>query len=905
MKTLSCVLVLLAVVFAPLLSRAADEIPSEEFFVTGASHIDLAWKWPYTEGEFTCKYTFATVLRMMDEYDDTESGENPVYYAQSSALAYRWMEESYPEIFQQIQKRVKEGRWEIVGGMWVESDALQPSGESFCRQFLTGQWYFQDKFGRMATIGWLPDSFGFNANLPQFMHKSGIDRFFFYKLNWNDTHKPQRNLFYWKGPDGSRVLTHLAYNAYNNNAMMSTVRTVLNTKRANEPNQTSVFYPLGTGDHGGGIVRFFMTRMLALRDAGYHMHFGKVADFFDDIDLSQVNLDVQDELYFEKHRGTYTTRANHKKSMRELEYLLQDAEIFASFAYLFGEDYPFDDLDVAWKRLMRDQFHDTMSGTALDRVYQDEVEPNLEQVRESGTRVLNDSLAALTARIDTTAADQGEVFVVFNPNAFAVTQPVELSLAPAGLIVLDETGAPVPSQANAAGDALVFLATDIPGWGWRTYQVAAGEDDTSAPFAADDRHLENDHLRVTLDEQGYLTGFYSKDLAREFIPAGGRGNLLQLYRDNAGTFDCWDIGFDKYQDEPTTVEDAQSVALVENGPVRQVIEIRRQGEVESYVQRIVLYAEGDYLDFETQVFGWGNPKHRFLKVAFPTTLVNDKKEIRTNIPYGNLVRVLDGHRADWEFAGQKWIDLTETHANNAAPEVGLSLIAREKYGYDVQNDGPGEGLSDGRANILRLSLLKSGTSPLYLLPNRGGPVTDQGDFAAHYRLIPHAGDTRPAEMYLHGEEFANRLIAFPAENHGGELPATGNLVNFVSESGVVLPTTLKRPYRESADGELILRLVEIDGQDAKVSMGESIWEPESVYQADILERPQGDDLVAVADDYATFTLPVGHNAVETVRVVFSPADDGGSDDDQDGDDDNDVGPPASDDDDDEDGACCG
>ncbi len=815
---------------------------------------------------------------MMDLFAQ-QGGDNPVYYAQSSAQAYQWMERDYPNIFAGIRQRVQEGRWEIVGGMWVESDAELPSGESFCRQFLSAQWYFFDKFGVMAKIGWLPDSFGFNGNLPQFHRRSGIDKFFLYKLNWNDTHPPQHNLFYWYGPDGSKLLVHLAYDQYNNRASAAEVWNAVNTKRAHEPNQPTVFFPIGTGDHGGGIVMSNITRLQALQNDGYHIHFGRVEDFFNSIDQRQINTTVSnDELYFERHRGTYTSRALHKKNMRELEYKLQDAEIFASLANLLGRPYPWADLDGAWKRLMRDQFHDVMSGTAIEKVYVDEVGPNLAQVRQVGDDTLDGSLGFLADRVNTAAAAQGQVFLVFNPNAFESSEPMVLAGADAEHHVLNGRGETVPCQYSPVEQGLIFVAEDIPPWGWRTYQLAAGAPAGQAAFPATPQSLENEQVKVGIDSAGYVTSILNKDLALEFIKPGERANLLQLYPDHPLPYDAWDLGFDKYTQAPTVVEDTQSVQVVEDGPVRQVVEVARQGQVESYVQRIVLYAGRDTVDFETLVRGWGNPAHRFLKVAFPTTISNPRKEVRNNMPYGSLVRVLDGHRADTEFVGHKWVDLSETHLGVAPSAAGFTLFNREKYGYDVANDGPGQGLSDGACNILRLSLLKSGTSPQWEVPDSGGPVTDRGDFLTHYRVYPHAGDVRPAALYRRAEAFANPLLVHFSDAHPGALPETGQLLSFASELGGVLATTLKRPDRNAQDHELILRLVEIDGAAARVALDHSAWSVLTARHADILERVTGGELAANDG----FEISLAPGAIETVRLSLGEplaSDDDGANDD--------------------------
>lgn len=879
-------------------AAAAQEIPTEAIHVTGASHIDLAWKWTYERAKWICYYTFGSALDMMDDYDAPEYEENPVYYAQSNAQAYQWIETYWPEMFERIRQRVNDGHWEIVGGMWAESDAMLPSGESFCRQFLHGQWYFHDHFGRWATIGWLPDSFGYNANLPQFMKKAGIDYYYFYKLNWNDTHKPDYNLFRWRAPDGSEVLAHLAYAEYNNMASVFSIQGAVNTLEANEPAQDTVFFPLGIGNHGGGIVRYNLVRMLALRDAGYHIDFGRVDEFFQGIAPQTVEKVIDsEELYFESHRGTYTSRAEHKRRMRELEYALQDAEIFSSFAMLLGHEYPGGALDEAWKRLLRDQFHDTMAGTCLDTVYLNEVTPNLNQVRAVAEGALDTALNTLAARIDTTGAADGKAVVVFNPNGFAVTQIVKLPLAPGWERVTDSDGVEIRSQYSEMEKALLFSAAYVPAWGYRVYIVRPGQATEAAIYPATIKHLENDRLSVTLDEAGYVISLVNKELGLEFIAPGQRANFLQLYLNDKCHYDAWDLCYDKYQEAPVGIENAGRIEVVEDGPVRQVIEIERQGEAESYRQRVILYAGADTVDFETDIFNWGHPMHRFLKVGFPTALANEKKIIRYNIPYGHLTRVLDGQRADWEFVGHKWIDLAETYADDEAGRAGLTIYAQEKYGYDVANDGPGEGLSDGACNHLRLSLLKSGSSPLNTLPDSGGPVTDRGDFSAHYRLFPHRPEVTPAELYRRGESYANPLLTAFTDAHDGSLAPAGQFLAVASEGGEAIPTTLKVPHRDAGERELVLRLVEIAGDDATATIDSAAWDVEGIVHTDLLERPL-DEPASEGDE-----MEIGHNAIETYRLTFGDRAET-TDDDAADDDDQETTPDVEADDDDDDACGC-
>ncbi|HXW15951.1 MAG TPA: alpha-mannosidase, partial [Terriglobia bacterium] len=178
--------------------------------LTGNSHIDAAWLWPWTETVDTVKRTFSTALQLMNEYPDYT-------FTQSAAQYNAWLAEKYPQINAEIKRRIQEGRWEIVGGMWVEPDLNMPDGESQVRSLLVGKRWFQKAYGVDVRIGWNPDSFGYTWQLPQIYKKSGVDYFVTQKMTWNDTNQLPFKLFWWESPDGSKVLTYFPNDYANDN----------------------------------------------------------------------------------------------------------------------------------------------------------------------------------------------------------------------------------------------------------------------------------------------------------------------------------------------------------------------------------------------------------------------------------------------------------------------------------------------------------------------------------------------------------------------------------------------------------------------------------------------------------------------------------------------------------------
>jgi alpha-mannosidase len=301
------------------------------------SHIDMAWLWPWTETVEVVRNTFGTVLQLMRQYPG-------FIYAQSAAQDYVWMEEKYPELFKEIQQRVKEGRWEIVGGMWVEPDLNMPSGESLVRQILVGKRYFQQKFGVDVRIGWNPDSFGYNWQLPQIYKRSGLDYFVTQKMSWNDTTKIPYKLFWWESPDGSRLLTYFPHDYVNQIQPQRISEDV--AEYVPKTGLPEILHLYGIGDHGGGPTRTMLDSARRWQDGQNifpQLTFGTAQSFFDDVEKNMEHLKIpvwNNELYFQYHRGVMTTQSETKKRIRQSEELLLNAEKFSSLALLDGQPYP-------------------------------------------------------------------------------------------------------------------------------------------------------------------------------------------------------------------------------------------------------------------------------------------------------------------------------------------------------------------------------------------------------------------------------------------------------------------------------------------------------------------------------------------------------------------------------------
>ncbi|HJQ28735.1 MAG TPA: alpha-mannosidase, partial [Rubrobacter sp.] len=342
-----------------LVASRLEEIKSEYppvggLALTGHAHLDLAWLWPLAETRRKGRRTFASVLGLMERYEDFT-------YNQSSAQLYAWIEDDDPELFERVRERVSQGRWEPVGGSWCEPDCQVTGGESFVRQLLFGQRYFEEKFGHRCTVAWLPDAFGFSPGIPQLLRGAGISGFFTAKLKWSETNHFPYDLFAWEGIDGSRVTAHTMLNPgadYNGDIAPFDLLGVWNNFGGKRQHQESIF-AFGWGDGGGGPSEKMLENYARLKDfpALPRLRMARVDDLFDDLPNDGIPKWVG-ELYLELHRGTLTTQGLVKKLNREAEHRLLEAEAFATKAALHGAEYPSQEFGRLWKTLLLNQFHD-------------------------------------------------------------------------------------------------------------------------------------------------------------------------------------------------------------------------------------------------------------------------------------------------------------------------------------------------------------------------------------------------------------------------------------------------------------------------------------------------------------------------------------------------------------------
>ena len=819
--------------------------------LVGNSHIDMAWLWPWTETVEVVRNTFQSVLDLMREYPDFR-------FTMSSARTYEWMQEKYPDLFKQIEQRVKEGRWEIIGGMWVEPDLNMPDGESLVRQILVGKRYFQKNFGVDVKIGWNPDSFGYNYQLPQIYKKTGMDYFVTQKLLWAHefTTFPYK-LFWWQAPDGSRLLTYFPHDYAGgiDAAPLATdlsiwMPSIYGNKLTDSPEMMHLY---GVGDHGGGPTRVMLDHADQLRaqDTVYpKLQFSFASEFFSDMEkkLPTMQVPIWDgELYFQYHRGVFTTQAETKRRIRRSEENVLNAEKFASLATLFGRSYP--DMELTWKNLLFDHFHDIMPGSGIAVNYLD-AKRNLENVDRAANEVTKGSIREIAAHVNTEG--KGVPVMLFNSLSWSRTDVTEVEVQLPGpsqqIEVVDSNGKAAETQLLSVDKgthrAKFLLLSHTPSMGYETYFVhgATAASAVHSMLKASSDMLENEFVRVKIDPQsGCMTSLFDKrsrteSLAPSETDSGGPknstcGNLLQTFVDKPKQWDAWNIDAD-FEKQHSDLDKADEVNLIESGPLRSVIRVKNHFQNSTFVRDITLYAGVPRVDVKMQT-EW-HEKHILLKVAFPVSAHSNRAAYE--IPFGSVerptTRNTPAEQAQFEVPAQRWADISDT-------KHGFSLLNDSKYGYDA------------KGNVLRLSLLRS--------PEWPDPHADEGHHEFTYSLYPHGGGWKGALTIRRGYELNYKLIAFATASHQGDLPGEHSFVQTKDENVIV--TALKK---SEDDDSLILRFYEWNGKKGDVTM-QFPSTVTSASETDLMERA----ISSLSASGSEVKVPTNPYEIQSVKVKLS------------------------------------
>ncbi|MGO9854200.1 MAG: alpha-mannosidase [Acidimicrobiales bacterium] len=682
-------------VLAPLLDRPTSS--ANTVVAVGHAHIDCAWLWPLRETRRKCARTFSNQLRLLERYPEH-------HFVCSQAVQYQWMKDAYPDLFEEIREQVRSGRWEPVGGMWVEPDTNVPSGESLVRQLVYGKRFFAEEFGIETHELWIPDVFGYSAALPQIAREAGVTSLITQKMSWNDTNRFPHTSFWWEGHDGSRLLAHFPpANTYNGDFSVAEVTAGQDTVLG--PDRTALnLYPFGYGDGGGGPNHTMVERFRRMSDLDGlpRAEIGTVAGFLDRLGQAADDLPVWvGELYLEAHRATLTTHAEVKLANRRAEEALRSAELWSVAASLDRRP----DLDRAWRLLLLHQFHDILPGSSINWVYEDAAREQAEVLAIAGSVITE-------AQTVVAGGDGAGGVVAFNSSSTDRTEVVELPDRSLALV-----------SAPACGWSMVSPDRSLGG----REQVTIG-----------DGWLENGLLRVEWDGDGLLTSVRDLVAGRQVLADDERGNLFQLHEDHPRAFDAWDVDR-TYLDQVTDLRAVDSIEVVERDPLRGGIRFIRSFGASKITQTMRLAAGMRRLEFHTDV-EW-HERHRFLKVAFPVSVRATRATYE--IQHGHLERPTVANTswdvARFEVCGHRWADLSE-------PGYGVALLNESKYGYDILG------------HTIRLSLLRA--------PGFPDPEADQGSHHFAYALFPHEGDLRDAGVIAEAEHFNLPLTLRAGQGEG-------------------------------------------------------------------------------------------------------------------------------------------
>ena len=764
----------------------------------GHTHIDVAWLWRLNHTREKAMRSFATVLHLMDEFDE-------YVFLQTQPQLYRYIQKDCPELFEKIRQRVAEGKWETDGGMWLEADCNVTSGESLTRQFLYGIRFFQKEFGRTCTYLWLPDVFGYSWALPQILKQCNIDTFMTTKISWNQFNTMPDDLFRWKGMDGTEVLTYFVttpemgmsldnrYSTYNG---MLSPRSVLGSwkKFRNKDLSPETLISYGWGDGGGGVNRNMlkMRRAMDQLPGLPNVKTTRAGDFFRDIHERVENTDRyvhtwDGELYLEYHRGTYTNQARNKRWNRKTENHLSRTEWLSAMNWIKGGAYGEEPIHEAWETLLRNQFHDIIPGSSINEVYSD----SWKEYEEA-----NNTLDQVEAEARNTLVKQEEnCWTLYHMGSFARKEAVFIPETRDGSFRTQqgtltaqktENGYWVEAELEPVTPCVI---TFVPG----TVETAA------SPFQVSAQQVETPYYTICWNENGVLTRVFDKENDREVL--SGQGNRLEIFEDKPLNFDAWDIDVFYTQKMETPVL-AQPAELIEQGPVKAVIRFVYRYDRSTITQDMTVYTNSRRIDFVTHV-DW-HEKQRLLKTAFEVDIRSTRATY--DIQYGHVERATHMNNSwDWakfEVAAHKWADLSENG-------YGVSILNDCKYGHNI------------RENVMKLSLLKSSIHP--------DTESDMGEHTFTYSLLPHAGSVTEGDTI---EESV--VLNLPAEAVPGAAENWQRPV-ILTDNRLVLDAVKK-----SEDGDdLIVRLHECRGGRMTVKLASDL-KVESIKACNLLEEETGE-----------------------------------------------------------------
>ncbi|KAH9958156.1 glycoside hydrolase family 38 protein [Russula dissimulans] len=835
----------------------------------GHCHIDTAWLWPYHVTQQKVARSWSTQVDLMDRYPEHR-------FASSSAQQYKWLEQLYPPLFERVRQKVLEGKFYPIGGSWVENDANMPSGEGLARQLIYGQRYFESRFGLRSRVGWLPDSFGLTGALPQILRGAGMNYFFTQKLSWNNVNVFPHSTFNWVGIDGTQVLCHMTpVDTYNAQVTAEDINKAVTNHKNLESSSTSLLV-FGNGDGGGGPLAKMLESLRRLRGTANTsrelpvVHIGRSVDeFFDHLktssDAGRKLPNWHGELYLEFHRGTYTSHGSIKKGNRKSEILLRDAEQIATLASIFRNneyEYPKQTLDDSWEKVLLNQFHDVLPGSAIGMVYEDaeklyaEVREDTEVLLEKALAVLYPGSHPLSSGVPESASGPLTVFA-HNTTPFARQEIVRVPLAKGGI-----SSGNVLQTTSDGKEGYVVLEGGAGGGLVLPSQISVKDfnDVTVHSANSDSFVMRNGFVQLTV-AGGRITSVFDVRLRRELIPQGQTGGLI-ICEDHPNYWDAWDVEI--HHLEKVQQLKFANIKIVDSGPLfgAVVAEVKYgkstikvtisldafEAPLPHAFSQIVFKAEVDW-----------HERHEFLKFELPLDIHSDVATYET--PWGHVRRPTHKNTtwdaAKFEVCGHKFADLSEYG-------YGVAILSESKYGFSCQG------------NLLRISLLRAATAP--------DAEQDQGKHEFSWAVLPHRHHFLQSHVPIAAYLF-NSPLYLRCKPHGSEVSATVRRPPFVifGRDPSVFLETIKRGDLDAdrADGSrtIVLRLYEALGGHTSVSLQINVPGVTAAYETNLLEdEGEGAEVLALERTTGEWGEQTGELAlrlafrgfeVKTIKLVLA------------------------------------
>lgn len=770
----------------------------------GHTHIDVAWLWRVKHTKEKCLRSFSSVLRLMDKY--------PEYiFMQGQPQLYKFVKDNYPEFYEKMKKEIKKGRFEPNGGMWVEADCNISSGEALVRQFLYGIRFFQKEFDINSTCLWLPDVFGYSWALPQIMKGFNLDTFMTTKISWNEYNKIPHDTFMWRGMDGSEILTHFIttpdegdgpdhyqYFTYNGQVDAETV-TGIYDNYADKGLNEELLISYGYGDGGGGPNReMIMNRQALDKIPGIpHVKETTVKDYFEklheNVDNSENYMHTwASELYFENHRGTYTSQAYNKLKNRKLELYTAHMETIVALGELLGvKSETKESFDKVWELILMNQFHDIIPGSSITEVYEDSTkdyaicENELDEVKKNYSKIVADG--------------EKYIYSIFNFTPFERKEVM--------FIEKDEDGIFLDSKENELVSEKVengykVEVTLVP-TGFTTIKFKAAEvrkGNVNFKISEDNMNIETPLYIVEFEKNGTIKRMFDKENNREVIK--DFGNRFTSHQDYPIEFDAWNVDIDHLY-HYDVIEDLVKFQIKSIGELELELDVIYKYNRSTINQTIKFYSNDRKVEFDTNV-DW-HENHKFLKVGFDVNVFSNFATY--DIQFGNIQRTTH-FSSSWDYAkfeviAHKWVDLSETG-------YGVSLLNDCKYGHSIKD------------SLMSISLIKCSTWP--------DPHADQGEHNFKYAILPHSGTWQEAGIQKVAENFNNKLHMF----NGNSVVGNKSLFKISSENISIDAIKIS----EEKDG-IILRVHEYMGMrnDFKITSDFNIVDYTEV---NLLEESQGE-----------------------------------------------------------------